>query len=167
MEFRVHLRPKLRPPPPLCPPLLKRLEEPRLLAEPPREPLLAPLKALPDEEPRLAEGLALDCEALGRLAPAEAAEREDEGVPVDGRAAAPPDERPAPPESQPRACLLAADVDGVPLLLSRLWSGCHFCLVPDEEARAPELLTLALRLTLLLTLLLTLTFRLTFTFTSL
>jgi hypothetical protein len=80
-------------------------------------------------------------------------------VPADGLAPPPPGERPALPESQPLACLLATDVEGVPLLLNRLWSGCHFC-------RVPEVLTLAFRLTLLLMLLLTLAFRLISTFLS-
>ena len=144
---------------------------PRLLAALALAPLLAPLKALPDEEARLAEGLALDGEALGeglgRLALAEGAGREGEGVPVDGRAPAvpvegraptPPVEGPVPPELQPRACWLLAEADAeeVPLLLSRLWSGCHFVCALDDDARAPVALELRL----------TLEFRLTFLLTS-
>jgi hypothetical protein len=123
----------------------------------------------------------LDCETLGdglgRLAPGEGEGREAEAEPVDGRAPAvpaegralaPPLEGPAPPEPQPRACLLAADVEGLPLLLNRLWSGCHFCwalvVLVRFALEEPEVLTLALRLTL--TLLFTLTFRFTLTFTS-
>ena len=89
-------------------------------------PLLAPLNALPDEEAGRPEGVALDCEALGdglgRLAPAEGAGREGEGVPVEGRAAAVGVVGLVPPELQPRACLLPAEVaaEGVPLLLRRL-----------------------------------------------
>jgi len=49
------------PPPPLLPPPLKppllRLEAPRLLEPRTLAPLLVPLKALPDEEGRLTEGL--------------------------------------------------------------------------------------------------------------
>ena len=90
--------PSLRPPPPpLRPPLeppVLRLELPRLLAALALEPLLAPLNALPDEEPRLAEGLALACEGLGdgreRPALGAAVGRLAEGVPVEGRAAAVP-----------------------------------------------------------------------------
>ena len=156
MEFQVHRRP-----PPRAPPPLKRLEAPRLLASLALAPLLAPLNALPDEEGRLAEGLALGCEALG-----DAAGRLAEGVPVEGRAPAVagegrapvlPVEGPAPPALQPRACWLAAEAEaeGVPLLLSRLWSGCHFVPALDDDARAPvalaevdlEVLTLAFRLT--------------------
>ena len=110
----------------------------------------------------------MDCEALGdglaRLALAEGEGREAEAepvdgrapaVPVEGRALAPPLEGPAPPEPQPRACLLATEVEGLPLLLNRLWSGCHFCGAPVALVRFAlverEVLTLALRLKLLLT----------------
>ena len=90
-------------------------------------------------------------------------------VPVEGRALAPPLEGPAPPEPQPRACLLAADVEGLPLLLSRLWSGCHFCCALVALVRFAlverEVLMLALRLTLLLTLTFRLTLTLLFTLT--
>ena len=131
---------------------------PRLLAALALAPLLAPLNALPDEEARLAEGLALG-DALGRLGLAEGAGREGEGVPVEGRAPAVavegrapvlPVKGPVPPELQPRACLLLAEADavGVPLLLSRLWSGCHFfCPLVEDEVDL-EVLTLAFRLTL-------------------
>ena len=77
---------------------------------------------------------------------------------MDGRAPAVAVEGPVPPELQPRACwlLAEADAEGVPLLLSRLWSGCHFVPALDDDARAPvalaevdlEVLTLAFRLTL-------------------
>ena len=52
-------------------------------------------------------------------------------VPVEGRAPALPVEVPAPPEPQPRESIVRAEfaVLGAPLLLSRLWSGCHFCAV--------------------------------------
>ena len=91
MEFQVHRRPPPLLRPPLEPPLLERLEAPRLLEALAPAPLLAPLKALPDEEVRLAEGLAFACEELalgdelGRLALAEGVGREAEAVPVDGR----------------------------------------------------------------------------------
>jgi hypothetical protein len=179
LEFRVHRRPPPPPPPPLRPPLLERLEAPRLLASLARAPLLAPLNALPDEEARLAEGLAWDRDALedglGRLALAEGEGREAEAVPVDGRAPALPVEGralavalegPAPPELQPRACWLLADAEGVPLLLSRLWSGCHFCGAPEEDALAPVALAEADLEVLTLAFLLTFTLLLTLTFTS-
>ena len=74
--------------------LLARLEEPRLLEACALGPLLAPLNGLPDEEERLAEGLDLDCEALGdglgRLALGDVVGRLAEGVPVEGRALAVP-----------------------------------------------------------------------------
>lgn len=117
-------------------------------------PLLAPPKALPGEEARLAEGAALDGDALGdgpgRLALVEGAGREAEPAPVDGRAPAPPVEGPAPPELQPRASLLLAEADaeGVPLLLSRPWSGCHFFCPLVDDAVGRVLLTLLFRLTL-------------------
>ena len=66
--------------------------------------------------------------------------------------------------------MLAADVDGLPLLLIRDWSGCHFCCALAEEALAPEALadedrfTLALWFTLAF--LFTLTLLFTFTLTS-
>jgi len=93
--------------------------------------LLAPLKALPDEEPRLADDGDTLGDGLGRLALAEGAGRDCEGAPLEGRAPALPVEGrapavalegPVPPELQPRACLLPADVaaEGVPLLLKRL-----------------------------------------------
>ena len=159
-RLRLRRRRHRPPPPPLKPPLL-RLEAPRLLELRALAPLLAPLNALPDEEGRLAEGLDLDCEALGdglgRLALGDAVGRLADGVPVEGRAAALPVEGrapavpvegrapavaggrtgaptlpvegPAPPEPQPRASAAAGRVAalGEPLLLSRLWSGCHFC----------------------------------------
>jgi hypothetical protein len=58
-------------------------------------PLLAPPNALPDEAERLAEGLALDCEALGdavdRFAPPPQVEVVPAPVPpVEGRVAAVP-----------------------------------------------------------------------------
>jgi len=95
------------------------------------------------------DGAALG-DGLGRLALAEGAGREAAAVPVDGRAPTPPVEGPAPPELQPRACLLAAEADaeGVPLLLSRLWSGCHFFCPLVEDAVDRVLLTLLFRLTL-------------------
>ena len=87
----VHRRPPPPPPRPPPPPEL-RLEDPRLLASRVPAPLLAPPKALPDEADRLAEGLALDCEALGdglgRLALGDAVGLLAEGVPVVGRAPA-------------------------------------------------------------------------------
>ena len=133
-------------------PVLERLEAPRLLAALALAPLLAPLKALPDEEARLAEaGDALGA-GLGRLAPAEGAGRAAGTVLAEGRALPLAAERPLGPESQPRACWLATEVDaaGVPLRLRRLWSGCHFCWAPVEETRAPAVvvLTLAFRFTL-------------------
>ena len=85
MEFLVHRRP-----PPLEPPLLERLEEPRLLESPALAPLPDLLNALLDGEERLAEELALGCEALGeglgRLALGDAVGLLAEGVPVVGRA---------------------------------------------------------------------------------
>jgi hypothetical protein len=93
-------------------------------------------------------------------------------VPAEGRAPTLPVEGPAPPELQPRASELRAVFAalGEPLLLSRLWSGCHFVCALVDDARAPEalvdraLLTLAFRLALALRL--TLTFWLTLMSTS-
>ena len=70
--------------------------------------------------------------------------------------------------------MLAADVEGLPLLLMRLWSGCHFCWALAPEAEADRLafalwFTLALRLALtfwlMVVFLLTFTLLLTLTFT--
>jgi len=171
--------------------LLARLEEPRLLEACALGPLLAPLNGLPDEEERLAEGLDLDCEALGdglgRLALGDVVGRLAEGVPVEGRALAvpvegrvpevpvegrapaAPVEGPAPPELQPRASALRAEVEAVgePLLAIRLWSGCHFVWPLVDDGRAPVALVwpaVVFRLTL--TFWLTLTFRLTSMSTS-
>jgi len=107
-----------------------------------------PPNALPDEEGPLAEGLDLGCETLGdglgRLTLGDAVGRLAEGVPVEGRAPAVPVEGRAPtlpveglapPEPHPRASVLRAELAAVgePLLLSRLWSGCHFfCAVVDD-----------------------------------
>ena len=128
-------------------------------------PLLVPPNALPDEEGRLVEGLDRVFEAPGeepeRLAPVEAVGRLAEGVPVEGRAPAVPVEGraptlpvegPAPPEPQPRACELRAEfaAAGEPLLLRRLWSGCHFCppavVLARGAATLPSRLMLAVRL---------------------
>jgi hypothetical protein len=74
-----------------------RLDEPRLLSAFALEPLLAPPKALPEDEERLAEELGFACEELalgdvgGRLA--------DE-VPPDGRAPALAVGPPAPVEGR-------------------------------------------------------------------
>jgi hypothetical protein len=76
-RIQVYLRLQLRPPPPPPP---KRLEEPRLLAALVLAPLLAPPKALPDEEPRLAEEVDALGEALGRLVPAVGPDREPDAL---------------------------------------------------------------------------------------
>ena len=64
---------------------------------------------------------------------------------AEGRAAAVPAGDPELGGLQPRACRLftEAEAEGVPLLLNRLGSGCHFCPAPAEV-----LVTLALRLIL-------------------
>ena len=121
---------------------------------------------LGDAVGRLADGVPVEGRAAappveGRVA-AVPVEGRAPAVPVEGRAPALPVEGLAPPEPQPRASVLRAEFAAVgePLLLSRLWSGCHlFCpLVAEERA----LLALLFRFTLLfwLKLLLTLTFTL-------
>lgn len=120
-------------------------------------------------------------DGLGRLTLGDALGRLADGVPVEGRPPAPVDGRaaavpaeglaaavpaegrapefpvegraPAPPAPQPRASVLRAEVAalGEPLLLRRLWSGCHFfCPAVAPEPRFE--LTLVFRLKLLLTL---------------
>ena len=66
-------------------------------------------------------------------------------VPVEGRAPTLPVEGPAPPEPQPRASVLRAEAEapGDPLLLSRLWSGCHFFCPLVDDGLAPAALVWA------------------------
>ena len=129
-----------------------------------------------------ADGREPEAEGVGRDAPVEGAGRLAEGVPVEGRAptapvegrpaAVPVEGRPAavpvdgralllpvegraPVEPQPRAAVPRADAEalGEPLLLNRLWSGCHF-FWPDAVDRAVVLALVFLlpsRLTLRLT----------------
>ncbi len=175
--------------------LALRLEAPRLLLALAPAPLFTSPKAPPDEGFPPAEGLGRAGEALGEglgeelgrlaLAGAAAGRLAAAGVLAEGRAADPPvegraldapaevrpptlvAEGPVPPELQPRASRLRAElaVLGEPLLPRRLWSGCHFCCPP---ACVPLRLALALtfRLALTLALRLTLTFRLTSMSTS-
>ena len=75
-------------------------------------------------------------------------------LPVEGLAPALPVEGRAPPDPQPRASAVRAvfAAVGEPLLLSRLWSGCHFFCAPVAlvwpAAVVRAVLTLAFRLTL-------------------
>ena len=100
---------------------------------------------------------------MGRLAEAVPVEGRAAAVPVEGRAALLPVEGvgrgavagcvegPAPPEPQPRASVLRAEFAAVgePLLLSRLWSGCHFCPLVDVGRAPVPVLMLVFRLTFL------------------
>jgi len=112
--------------------------------------LLVPLNALPDEDERLAEGLALDWNVLvgaaERLAVGDAAGRLPPAVPVEGRA--PAFAPPAWPEPQPRASRVLAEPPA-PLVRIRFWSGCHFCagcwLGLAPPVALPGLFTLAFR----------------------
>jgi hypothetical protein len=96
------------------------------------------------------------------LAEGEPVEGRTPTLPVEGRAPAvpveglaPPVEGLAPPDPQPLASWLRAEFEalGPPLLLRRLWSGCHFFCALVDDARAPlaevdrALLTFPFRLT--------------------
>ena len=87
-------------------------------------------------------------------------------LPVEGRAPALPVEGLAPPPPQPRASVPRAVLAalGEPLLLRRLWSGCHFCCAPVALVLRPVLAPV-LRLTVLFWLKLLFTFTFTFLFT--
>jgi len=124
------------------------------------DPLPPPLKALLRDGlglARLTEGLALglglltEGDAAGLLTEGDALGRAVGVAPVLGRAApspvpvegrAPIDGVPVlgrlPPEPQPRASMVPADAaaPGEPLLLRRLWSGCHFFGAEVFDARA-------------------------------
>ena len=78
-------------------------------------------------------------DGAGRLADGVPVEGRAPAAPVEGRALLPVEGR-APPEPQPRASELRAEAAAVgePLLLNRLWSGCHF-FWPEAEDRAVEL----------------------------